>query len=280
MIDQARTSLLEQLSPELVELVERLPRSLGLGDRELLGDAVVLGLPSLVLCETHCDVAEPVCDAAQRAHLFALLATRIDLGIGSGEFPAVDEFDAMLASFERERNRALAELRMAGADRNLNFSLPEREVRAALADERAVFEGHTVAGMADYLTISTAKQGLALLAVSAAAAASNLDIDTLGHIHELSLGVLLGLQVCHDIEHWLDEPEHTDGWIAALSRQAPVLEVVEHTCEFGRTCFLRAADAARVLGANSLMVWAQAQAHAIRMLRRRADRHTVDAMAS
>jgi hypothetical protein len=288
-IDQAYASFLTELPATLVAAAERLPRWLGLASRgdvgwsEVFDDLPILGLPSFFLADATVEVAEDIRGCAQRAHLFALIAARITSAIDADAIELDGELEALLGATERERNRALAELRLRGADRNLNFSLPEREVRSALADERKVLAGHAPATLAAYLTISTAKQSLAfpatLAAVSVAVAAADLDCQVLSGVYDVVLGSMLGVQIRSDVEAWLEAPR-SSSWVTALSGgQSAQIEVIQQMLDLSRDAFSKAADAARELGATSLMRWARLEANAIRELSRLAERQPGLAMA-
>jgi hypothetical protein len=247
-------------------------------------DLPILGLPSFFLADTTTvEVAEDLRGCAQRAHLFALIAARITGAIDAEAIELDGELEALLGAIERERNRALAELRLRGADRNLNFSLPEREVRSALADEREVFAGRAPASIAAYLAISTAKQSLAfpatLAAVSAAVATADLDCDVLTGVYDVVLGSMLGVQIRSDVEAWLEAPR-ASSWVTALSGGESVqIEVIQQMLDLSRDAFNKAADGARDLGATSLMRWARLEANAIRELGRLAERQLGLALA-
>jgi hypothetical protein len=208
--------------------------------------------------------------------LFGFFAGRYTAAIDADAIELDLELEALLGAIERERNRALAELRMRGADRNLNFSLPEREVRSALADEREVLAGHAPASLAAYLTISTAKQSLAFPATLAAVsiAAAQLDCKVLSGVYDVVLGSMLGVQIRSDVEAWLEAPR-SRSWVTALSCGAVVqVEVIQQMLDLSRDAFNKAADAARDLGATSLMRWARLEANAIRELGRLAERES------
>jgi hypothetical protein len=279
-IDQAYASFLAELPGTLVTAAERLPRWLGLSNRggvgwsEVFDDLPIVGLPTLFLGEAAVDVGEDIHCSAQRAHLFALIAARINAAVDAGAIELDDELEALLGATERERNRALAELRMRGADRNLNFSLPEREVRSALAEEREVFAGRAPASLAAYLAISTAKQSLAFpatLAGVSVAVVSGLDCNVATGVYDLVLGSMLGVQIRSDVEAWLEAP-HGNSWVTALSGGRSVqIEVIQQMLDLSRDAFNKAADAARELGATSLMRWARMEANAIRELGRLAE---------
>jgi hypothetical protein len=287
-IDQAYASFLAELPAALVTAAERLPRWLGLASRgdvgwsEVFDDLPILGLPSFFLGDTSTvEVAEDICGCAQRAHLFALIAARVTGAIDAEAIELDNELEALLGAIERERNRALAELRLRGADRNLNFSLPEREVRSALADEREVFAGRVPATLAAYLTISTAKQSLAFPATLAAVSATvvELDCDVMSGVYDVVLGSMLGVQIRSDVEAWLEAPR-SRSWVVALSGGRSVqIEVIQQMLDLSRDAFNKAADAARGLGATSLMRWARLEANAIRELGRLAERQLSLALA-
>lgn len=289
-IDQAYASFIAELPTTLVTAAERLPRWLGLASRgdvgwsEVFDDLPILGLPSFFLADTTTvEVAEDIRGCAQRAHLFALIAARITGAIDADAIELDGELEALLGAIERERNRALAELRLRGADRNLNFSLPEREVRSALAEEREVFAGRAPANLAAYLAISTAKQSLAfpatLAAVSVSVAAEDLDCQVLTGVYDVVLGSMLGVQIRSDVEAWLEAPR-SSSWVTALSGDRSVqIEVIQQMLDLSRDAFNKAADAARELGATSLMRWARLEANAIRELGRLAERQLSLALA-
>jgi hypothetical protein len=287
-IDQAYASFIAELPTTLVTAAERLPRWLGLASRgdvgwsEVFDDLPILGLPSFFLADTTTvEVTDDVRGCAQRAHLFALIAARITGAIDANAIELDGELEALLGATERERNRALAELRLRGADRNLNFSLPEREVRSALAEEREVFAGRVPASIAAYLAISTAKQSLAFPATLAAVSIAVADVDckVSTGVYDVVLGSMLGVQIRSDVEAWLEAPR-ASSWVTALSGGQPVqIEVIQQMLDLSRDAFSKAADAARELGATALMRWARLEANAIRELGRLAERQLGLALA-
>lgn len=277
-IDQTYASFLAELPEKLVTAAERLPRWLGLSSRgdvswsDVFDDLPILGLPTYFLAETTVEFGEDIRGCAQRAHLFALIAARITGAVDADAIELDPELEALLGAAERERNRALAELRLRGADRNLNFSLPEREVRSALADERDVFAGRAPATIATYLAISTAKQSLAFPATLAAVSIAGFDCEVLSRVYDVVLGSMLGVQIRTDVEAWLEAPR-SNSWVTALSggRQAQA-EVIEQMLGLAHDAFTKAADAARDLGATTMMRWARMEASALRELGRIAER--------
>jgi hypothetical protein len=276
-IDQTYASFLAELPSSLVTAAERLPRWLGLASRgdvgwsEVFHDLPILGLPTYFLSETMVEFGDEIRSCAQRAHLFALIAARITGAIDANAIELDAELEALLGAVERERNRALAELRRHGADRNLNFSMPEREVRSALADERDVFAGRAPATLASYLAISTAKQSLAFPATLAAVSIAGFDCEVLARVHDVVLGTMLGVQIRTDVEAWLESPRG-NSWVTALSGSEVQAEVIQQMLDLSRDAFNRAAEAARDLGATSLMRWARMEATALRELGRLAER--------
>jgi hypothetical protein len=284
-IDQTYASFISDLPETLVTAAERLPRWLGLASRgdvswsEVFDDLPILGLPTYFLTETTVEFDEDIRASAQRAHLFAVIAARITGAVDAKAIELDDELEALLGATERERNRALAELRLRGADRNLNFSLPEREVRSALADERDVFAGRAPATLATYLAISTAKQSLAFPATLAAVSTASFDCEVFSQVYDVVLGSMLGVQIRSDVEAWLEAPR-SNSWVTALSggRRAQ-LEVIDQMLELSRDAFNKAADAARSLGASSMMRWARMEASALRELGRIAERERGLALA-
>ena len=277
-IDQTYASFIADLPDTLVTAAERLPRWLGLASRgdvtwsEVFEDLPILGLPTYFLTETTIEFDEDICGCAQRAHLFALIAARITGAIDAEAIELDAELEALLGAVERERNRALAELRLRGADRNLNFSMPEREVRAALADERDVFAGRAPANLATYLAISTAKQSLAFPATLAAVSIRGFDCEVQSQVYDVVLGSMLGVQIRTDVEAWLGSPRG-NSWVSALSGGGRAqAEVIHQMLDLSRDAFGKAADAARELGASSMMRWARMEANALRELGRLAER--------
>jgi hypothetical protein len=285
-IDRAYTSLYTELPTGLVGAARRLPRRLGLASRDDVGwgevfeDTPILGLPTLLLGEGGREVDEKLRACTQRAHVFALLAARIDAGVDAGQLELDEELDGVLRGIERERNRALAELRMLGGDRKLSFTLPEREVRTALAREREILTGEASATLADYLTLSTAKQNLAFPAIFAAGTVLDLTLEEVAAVHELILGIMLGIQIRDDVERWLEEDDKDSTWVAALSsgRCSP-LELVTELLRLSRDAFERGAGAASELGVEVLRCWASSEAEAIGELERLTERRLAPALA-
>lgn len=284
-IDQTYASFLAELPDALVTAAERLPRWLGLANRgdvgwsDVFADLPILGLPTYFSSEATVEFGEDIRACAQRAHLFALIAARITAAIDAETIELDAELEALLGAVERERNRALAELRMRGADRNLNFSTPEREVRSALAEEREVFAGRTPAAIATYLAISTAKQSLAFPATLAAVSISGFDCEVVSQVYDVVLGAMLGVQIRSDVEAWLESPRG-NSWVIALSGgDRAQAEVVQQMLELSRDAFVRAGDAAARLGATSMMRWARMEATALRELGRLAERELGLALA-
>jgi hypothetical protein len=146
-----------------------------------------------------------------------------------------------------------------------------------------VLAGRVPANLAAYLTISTAKQSLAfpatLAAVSVAVAAADLDCKVLSGVYDVVLGSMLGVQIRSDVEAWLEAPR-SSSWVTALSGgRSAQIEVIQQMLDLARDAFNKAADAARELGATSLMRWARLEANAIRELGRLAERQLGLALA-
>jgi hypothetical protein len=275
-IDQAYAAFVQQLPTELELAAQQLPRSLGHTCRrgatwgELLETRPQLGLPMTLLSECSASVDADTLACAQRAHLFALIAGDVVTAIDADTLTHDAELDALLSALERERNRALAGLRRRGAGMNISYSLPMREVRAALAREHDVLAGRELADFATYLTISSAKQSLAFPAIMAAVSLSGATACALTDVHDVVLGVMLGLQIRADVQAWLDAPR-SRSWINALAHEHEPLAVIEQLLDLACDAFNKAADAARGLEAGPMLLWARTQANAIRLVRRRAE---------
>src|SRR5690606_36116701 len=112
-----------------------------------------------------------------------------------------------------QRHRALAELRLLGADRSSSFMTAEREARSAAADEREVFERRREADLPSYVAICCGKQSLAFPATMAAMVASGAELDELGQVHDLILGVTLGIATRSEVNERSEREREGRSWV-------------------------------------------------------------------
>ncbi|HLT35225.1 MAG TPA: hypothetical protein VK034_03045, partial [Enhygromyxa sp.] len=145
-----------------------------------------------------------------------------------------------------------------GADRNASFMAAEREARSAAAAERAVFDRRSEAKLPNYVAICCGKQSLAFPATMAAVVAAGASFDELAYVHDLFLGVMLGVATRKEVM------ERSERWVAALTGERERTTVINELLELAIEAFERAAESARMLGAHELGRWAQQQAGQLR----------------
>ena len=269
-IDQSYEEFIDELPDELRSAARELPLLLGLTTRagvcwtDAVAEPVMLGLPTLLLGALTARIKPELRASAQRAHLFAMITAMIHERVDNGSVEVDGQLDALLLAIERQRHRALAELRLLGADRNASFMAAERETRSATAAERAVFERRSEAKLPNYVAICCGKHSLAFPATMAAVVAAGADLDELGHVHEVILGVMLGVAARGELLERSERARANRSWVVALTVDRERAEVVGEMVDLAAGAFTRAAASARVLGADELARWAQQQADQLR----------------
>jgi hypothetical protein len=268
IIDQSYEKFVAGLPEELRDTASQLPRVLGLSARatiswcDAVADPVVLSLPTLVLTQLRRPVSAQLRASAQRAHLFATISALLQARLDDGSLAVDSQIDALLLALERQRHRALAELRLLGADRSSSFMTAEREARSAAADERDVFDRRREADLPSYVAICCGKQSLAFPATVAAMVASGAELEELGHVHDLILGVTLGVATRSEVIGRSEREGRS--WVVALAGERDRIEVIGDLLGLAADAFERAAAAARALGADELAHWARQQAEQLR----------------
>lgn len=271
-IDQSYEDFIHDLPDDLRGPARHLPLLLGLATHagvswsDAVAEPVLLSLPTLLLTALAPRVQPKLCASAQRAHLFAMISALIHARVDQGRIEVDAQLDALLLAIERHRHRALAELRLLGADRNASYMTAEREARSAAAAEQAVFDRRSEAKLPNYVTICCAKYSLAFPATMAAIVAADSDVEELGHVHELILGVSLGVATRDELRRERTRGERS--WVAALSAIRLRTEVLIELSQLAVDAFERAASSARALAADELAHWAQQQAEQMRVLLR------------
>lgn len=269
-IDQSYEEFIDELPDELRSAARELPLLLGLTTRagvcwtDAVAEPVILGLPTLLLGALAARIKPELRASAQRAHLFAMITAMIHERVDNGSVEVDGQLDALLLAIERQRHRALAELRLLGADRNASFMAAERETRSATAAERAVFERRSEAKLPNYVAICCGKHSLAFPATMAAVVAAGADLDELGHVHEVILGVMLGVAARGELLERSERARANRSWVVALTVDRERAEVVGEMVDLAAGAFTRAAASARALGADELARWAQQQADQLR----------------
>ncbi|HVI03792.1 MAG TPA: hypothetical protein VM869_34100 [Enhygromyxa sp.] len=269
-IDQSYEEFIDELPDELRSAARELPLLLGLTTRagvcwtDAVAEPVILGLPTLLLGALAARIKPELRASAQRAHLFAMITAMIHERVDNGSVEVDGQLDALLLAIERQRHRALAELRLLGADRNASFMAAERETRSATAAERAVFERRSEAKLPNYVAICCGKHSLAFPATMAAVVAAGADLDELGHVHEVILGVMLGVAARGELLERSERARANRSWVVALTVDRERAEVVGEMVDLAAGAFTRAAVSARALGADELARWAQQQADQLR----------------
>ncbi|MFO7565975.1 MAG: hypothetical protein R6X02_25250 [Enhygromyxa sp.] len=272
LIDQSYAEFVAEVPEELRAAARELPHLLGLSSRAELSwsdadiEPVVLSLPTLLLTRRRRPIAAKLRESAQRAHLFALISALIQAGLDEGSLTIDARMDGLLLAVERQRHRALAELRLLGADRNSSFMTAERETRGAAATEREIFAGRSEAELPSYVAICCAKQSLAFPATMAAAVASGAEVDELAHVHDVILGVTLGVAARSEVIGRSERERAGRSWVAALSRTRERSEAVGELLGVASEAFEHAAAAAEALGSDELAHWARQQIEHIRVL--------------
>jgi hypothetical protein len=269
-IDQSYEEFVNDLPDELRSVARQLPQLLGLTTRpgvswsDAVAEPVLLGLPTLLLGALAARVKPELRASAQRAHLFAMITALIHERVDDGRVEVDDQLDALLLAIERQRHRALAELRFLGADRNTSFMAAEREARSATAAERDVFDRRSEAKLPSFVAICCGKHSLAFPATMAAVVAAGAELDELGHVHEVILGVMLGVAARSEVAERSERARANRSWVVALGVERERSEVLGELVELAAAAFERAAASALALAALGLAGWAQQQAELIR----------------
>jgi hypothetical protein len=269
-IDQCYEEFVNELPEELRTTARHLPLLLGLSTRtgvswiDAVEQPVLLSLPTLLLSQLSRPVSPELSASTQRAHLFAMISAVIHERLDDGSVEVDTRIDAILLAVERQRHRGLAELRLLGADRSTSFMGAEREARNAAASERDVFEGRSEAELPSYVAICCGKHSLAFPATMAAVVAAGAELEELAHVHDLILGVMLGVAARREVTERRERARAGRSWIVALTGEGDAAEVIGQLFELAGSSFERAATAAAVLGIGELGSWAQWQAEQVR----------------
>jgi hypothetical protein len=269
-IDQLHDEFVSELPDELRSAARHLPVLLGLSSRpgarwtEVVAEPMLLSLPTLLLGALAARVKPELRASAQRAHLFAMITALIHERVDDGRVQVDGRLDALLLAIERQRHRGLAELRLLGADRHASFMAAEREFRSAAAAERAVFERRSEAKLPNFVAICCGKHSLAFPATMAAVVAAGAELDELGHVHEVILGVMLGVAARDEVLDRSERARMNRSWVVALAGERERTEVVAELLELSADAFEHAAASALALEAHELARWAQQQAEQVR----------------
>jgi hypothetical protein len=229
----------------------------GVSWTEAVADPLLLGLPTLLLTELARPVSAELCATAQRAHLFAMISAVIHERLDDRKIELDERIDALLLAIERQRSRALAELRLLGADRNTSFMAAEREARSAAAAERDVFERRSAASLPSYVAICCGKHSLAFPATMAAVVAAGAQFEELGHVHDVILGVMLGVAATREVS---ERARSERSWVVALAGERDLAEAAAELLDLAAISFERAAASAEALELAELVRWAQMHA--------------------
>ena len=272
-IDYIYEAFVSGLPPSQRATARALPLVLGLSEDPecswgaAFDDVAYLGLPMLVLLESDSYVSEDICIASLRAHMFSMLASLIHARFDSAQLEPCAELCGVLLALERERDLIVASLCELGGRPGLDCHVAEREARDAQARERAMFGGARPVGMDDYVAVTVAKHSPAFAAVLAAAAAADFGVHELGHLHELVLGVNLGLAARDEVRDWFERAQYGRSWAALLATcERSCAEVIRSLLELAASSFAKAGAAGQALGAVEFADWAQRQAQLIEVL--------------
>lgn len=269
-IDRIHEEFVADLPEELRTAARRLPLTLGLAARasvswsDVVDEPVLLSLPTLLLTSLARPVSAELRASAQRAHLFAMISALVHERIDDGSVRVDDRLDALLLAIERQRQRALAELRLLGADRHSSFMAAEREARSAAAAERAVFAGRSEAALPSYVAICCGKHSLAFPATMAAVVAVGTQPDELANVHDLILGIMLGVATRRELLERSERARAERSWVVALTGERERAEVIGELFELAIDAFERASASAGALGSSELGHWAHQQAEQLR----------------
>jgi hypothetical protein len=284
-IDDEYERFVEGLPDSLRGVARHLPLRVGLTSRagigwcEAVDEPLVLALPSVVLAAIEGPAWPELVASAQRVHLFAMLGALVLAQADRGAVELDAELDELLGQFERHRHRAVAELRLLGAEQGSSFAAVERESRNAAADELAVFEGEGLVSVATCVAVHSRKRGLAFPATMAAAAASmaaaaargaaaERELERLGHVHDFILGAMLGIGFRREVEELGERALAHRSWVLALARGRGQPAALGELLALAIDAFERAATAGDGLGAEALSAWAERRSQRVRELAR------------
>lgn len=229
----------------------------GVGWSEAVEEPLILALPSLLLTAIRPPATPELVTCAQRVHLYAMLGALVLAQADRGAVELDAELEELLGQFERQRHRAVAELRLLGAEQGSSFTLAEREARGAAAQELAALAGEDRVEVATCVAVHTRKSGLAFPATMAAAAAAGLDAEGLAHVHDFVLGAILGIGFHREVTELADRARAQRSWVVALSRERGQPAAIGELLHLAIDAFDRASAAASVLGADALRRWAE-----------------------
>lgn len=269
-IERHYEEFVAELPEDLRDAARELPKALELASQAKWADTVILGLPTLLLTQLARPIALKLRASAQRAHLFAMIGARINERLDDGRLAVDARIDALLLAIERQRHRGLAELRLFGADRKSSLTTAERETRSAAAEEREIFAGRSEAELPRYVAICCGKHSLAFPATNAALVAAGAGLDELERVHDVILGVTLGLAARSEVLERSEREQAGRSWVVALSSELGQARAEGELLELALDAFERAARAAKTLGADELSRWARLQAEQARSQRGRA----------
>ena len=271
-IDYIYDAFVTRLKPELRACARDLTHRLGLSEEpgrcwsEALDDPR-LELPLLLFGDLRRPISEDVCIAALRAHVFAFIASLIHERIDRHELDADGELCGVLLVLEHERDLIVTSLCEMGERPRLDCHLAQREARDALARERRVFEGLVGARMDDFVASSVGKASPLFPAMLACGAASKLDVLELGHIHEIIVGLSLGIAARDEVRDWFERAQFGRSWAASMVEEGRERhEVFVSLVNLAVDSLVRAAAAAHALDAVRVASWALAQAEGLQRL--------------
>ena len=253
--------------PHLLDLHDEVPSGTSWG--RACDNVIQLGLPMFVLLESDHYVSEDLCIAALRAHLFGQIAAMIhDRFARLDLYPRAD-LCAILLLLERERDQIVAELCSLGGRARLDCSVAQREAREGVHKEQEFVAGD-FADIGDFVAVNAAKASPTFPALLAGASAAGYGLHELGHLHELIVGLALGIAARDEICNWLERAQLGRSWLAAVRASGRSLdESITAMLDLAAASFNHAVRAAHSLGAATLADWTRNQAEQIEVLLQR-----------
>lgn len=275
-IDATYEAFCAALPPRIGRLARRLALDLGLAITpqvpwsRCFPDAVVLGLPRLLVEGHEGETERSILGAAAVAHMLAIVGAygqaRVDDGTASSTVSSVLEVT------RRARDQALARLTdRVGQARD--FAWAEAEVMRAQAEGQEVFAAGERVDLERYLRVALQRRALVFPASQAMAAAAGWGARDRVKVHAAIEAAALGLQIREDVSLWMDDELRGGSWaVVVAGRRRPggsIVALQRRLAAEGRLCallriaadaFRRSADAAAALGAVGFASWGSSQA--------------------
>lgn len=176
---------------------------------------VTLAAPAL-FAATMPRVSPAMVMQATTAHMLAIIdAFAVDRALDH-QVAAGPRLALLLEHVRDARDRAITAL---SGDAVSPYREAEQEAVRAIATERCLLESGAGSSLADYSSLSLAKQAVAFPAALALARAVGCDARHQGAIHHILRGIVLGLQFEDDVVDWeYDWREGGGAWAISLCR--------------------------------------------------------------